>query len=270
MGFGDNRANSHGAAVCGSMTARGDLTSANTVGYTTINLEADKWYLVIPQFTKVGVEEAAEFNALDVMQFSGLNAGTYLGHNTDAPQIQVHRSTDNGYTTYFYIKDAKQSGKDVTAWATARAALTSIPVKKFKGFWFKATGVDNGATITVSGQVRQMEEPISIDVGVEGQWQMIGNPYPCDLCLENISVEGLVPGTYLGHNTDAPQIQVHRPSDNGYTTYFYIKDAKQSGKDVTAWATARAAITSGKICDAGKGFWVKVPSGTGKLVFKIK
>lgn len=255
------------AAVCGTVSA--DVTSANTVGFTTVNLEAGKWYMIVPQFTKTGVEESATFNALDVMTFNGLKAGTYSTRNTASPQIQVHKPSDNTYTIYYYNSDAKDAGANVTAWATARAAVYSIPVPRYKGFWLKVTGAEDGATLTVAGQVRDLSKPVEVEVGTEGQWQMVSNPFPCDLDIANMKVEGLVPGTYSTRNTVSPQMQVHKPSDNTYTIYYYNSDAKDAGANVTAWATARAAVTSGKICDACKGFWLKVPSGTGKLIFTM-
>lgn len=257
--------------MCGTATA--DISSANTVGFQTINLVEGKWYMVVPQFVKTGATEGETFNALDVMTFSGLNAGTYSTRDAAAPQIQVHRSTDNGYDKYYYISDARKAGVTgtVTAWAPARAAVDEVTVKKFKGFWFKATGVSDGATITVAGEVRDLSKPITITVGAEGSWQMISNPFPCDLNIENMTVDGLTAGTYSTRDAVAPQMQVHRPSDNGYDKYYYISDARQAGVTgtVTAWAPARAAVVSGKICDAGKGFWFKVPSGSGTVTFTM-
>ena len=266
------------------MTARGDLTSANTVGYSTINLEEGKWYMVIPQFTKTGEVEGDTFNALDVMQFKGLVAGLFNTRDIDAPQIQVHRSSDDGYDKYYYISDAMrvitgQAPQVVTGWCAGavKKEIEEVTVKQFKGFWLRIVNVQDGATLTVAGQVRALDEPIDVNVGTEGEWQIIGNPYPCDLLIQNMSVTGLTPGTFSGRDTDAPQIQVHRPSDDGYDKYYYVSDAMRvtttPPSPVTAWVkgAVKAEFASGKICDSGKGFWLRVPkSGSGKLTFQLK
>ena len=251
------------------MTANADVSSANTVGFQTINLVEGKWYMVVPQFVKTGATEGDTFNALDVLSFNGLNAGTFNTRETKAPQIHVHRSTDNGYDKYYLISDSKSAGQNVTSWATGRAAESAITVKKYKGFWFKALNISDGATLTVAGEVRDLSKPVVVTVGTEGVWQMISNPFPCALNVENISVDGMTPGTFATRDEVAPQMQVHRPSDNGYDKFYYISDSKDAGKNVTSWTSGRAAMLTGKICDAGKAFWLKVPNGTATVTFTM-
>ena len=232
--------------------------------------------MVVPQFTKTGAVEGDTFNALDVIQFKGLVAGTRLNPDATAASIQVHQPSDDGYKKYYYVNDAmkivESKPQQVTGWTDAALLSENIAVKKFHGFWLRIINCEDGATMTVAGEVRDLSKPVVVPVGEEGFWQIISNPFPCDLNIDNIAVDGLTPGTRLNPDATAPSIQVHNPVDDGYHKYYYVNDAMKivEGKptQVTGWTDA-ALLSTGKICDAGKGFWFKVISGSGTLTFTM-
>ena len=89
---------SYGAAVCGTVSA--DITSANTVGFNTINIEGGKWYMVAPQFEDVANAGGETIDLLKTMTFEGFKAVTYA-NRLSGSKISIYNSSTGLYTTYY-------------------------------------------------------------------------------------------------------------------------------------------------------------------------
>ena len=243
------------AALCATVGLA--IESANTVGYNTTSVAADSWYMVATQFKGVGqTTDVMPVNQL--CGVSGIDAVTFANRNNGL-QIQVYNGT--GYTIYYYISDA--TGATGPVWAnTRRPVADTVTIPLGSAFWLKTPAtVGADASVTVAGEVKTDAKTKTIDVGAS-EWTQVANPFPTDLTIEMITTTGLTPATFATRNS-GPQIQVYNGS--GYTIYYYISDA--TGATGPVWANTRRPST-GKIANAGQGFWVK-SSSAGSLTFTM-
>lgn len=271
VGIADLFGDSYGAAVCG--TASADITSANTVGFTTINLEAGKWYLVAPQFKEVGADGMVDL--LKVATFKGLTPVAFSDSDT-ACQIQIYNPVAGGYDhIYYYINNGRRTGDPDTGhligWGESRNLAAEMPIEAARGFWLQVQGCEDGATLTVAGEVKA-ETSLKINVGGDaGAWQILCNPYPMALTVDNLVTEGIEPVAFADADSGA-QIQVYNPAAGGYDhIYYYINNGRRSGDPDTGhligWGESRNLAT-GVIAEPGRAFWVKSPT-EGSLTFKF-
>ena len=109
--------------------ALAQVESANTVGYTTINLTAGKWYMIGIQFQDIG---GGNIKLDDLISFTGVTASTWEDQEDDAAQIQYFNGV--GYDIFYYISDAyaygteTELGKDCWALDGVQTNGDSIPV----------------------------------------------------------------------------------------------------------------------------------------------
>ena len=241
------------AAVAAGLAAIGDgIESSNTVGYNTVTINKEFTILGIP-FT--GTTGAAMSIQDAVPYCEGMTKGNGSGA---ADSIQIMDSEGN-YDVYFmcngYRAKAAISGGDGKWVKTDGSAVVSAATMPAgTPFWFVSKNYSTPYTITVAGQVLSTsseQTPLNVT------YQLIANPYPCDLPLNNgiPYVEGMVKGNGSGA---ADSIQI-MDADGNYDVYFmcngYRAKAAVSGGDGKWVKTDGSAVVSDAVLPAGKGGW---------------
>jgi hypothetical protein len=258
---------------CATVGLSNSVESANVVGYNTINVKSDTWYLVAPQFTDVASENDA-VDLLKVIDMSGVNAVAFANRATGA-QIQIYSPASGGYTTYYYINNGRltidgQTVTGQTGWGRSTTLATTIPVTLGQGVWMKVGAAESGASITVKGAVTTATSK-TLTVGASGTWDICCNPFPTAISWENVVTEGFTPVPFANRAQGA-QLQVYNADSKGYTTYYYINNGRkvidgQTVNNLTGWGRS-TTLATGTFADVGQAFWVKAPT-TGSLTFKI-
>ena len=248
------------AAAAAGLAVMADGVESGIVGYNTISIAANSWYLIGTQFKDVTSEtDAIPINKL--CSVNGVEAGTFANRN-DALQMQVYNGT--GYTTYYYISDA--TGATGPCWTNTRRALAdTVTLPLGSAFWMKTpVTVQDGANVLVAGGVKMDATTKDVSVGAS-EWTQVANPFPVELTLGSLTTSGLTAGTFANRN-NAPQIQVY--NGVGYTTYYYISDA--TGATGNTWTNTRRALADTTVlASVGQGFWVK-SSVVGTLTFALQ
>ena len=244
------------------------VESANTVGYTTINLTAGKWYMVGIQFQEVG---GTTIKLDDLIKLSGVTASTWANQSSDAMQIQYYDGT--GYDIFYYISDAyaygteSEIGKD--CWALDGVEVANFSKAPGEGFWLYAApnAIGQNATLTVKGEVKGAETAtISFTAN---KWQIISNPFPVGIDLNDVVTTGVTASTWANQGTEAAQIQYFDGA--GYDIFYYISDAyaygteSEIGKD--CWALD-GVQTNGETIPVGGAFWL-LSKQSGSLTFSL-
>ena len=271
--------NPHGGAV----QADG-ITSANTVGYTAQAVEANHWYMIGAQFQ--GITGANLEVELPTLLSMDLKPGTVGDGESDptynnAPMIQVLNADGLSYTFYYYVDDAGVTGDDDDPWNKTgwidggTYCLTHDKINLAKGFWFYTYEKGN---VNCAGQVCAVdtyEKDIS-----KGVWQIVANPYPIALGLNDITTSGFTPGTVGDGESDptynnAPMIQVLNADGLSYTFYYYVDDAGVTGDDDDPWNKTgwidggTYCLCSGKQVPVGQAFWIDSAASAGKFTLDI-
>ena len=251
------------------------MESANVVGYSTQSVEANQFYMVGVQLADVaGNGTVANFNTLISTTCA---PGTYGDGNdgtmNNAPMIQVLTADGKGYSYFYYINDADDgTGNYVaTEWVDAQGYnLTEEAAQSLsKGFWFKSA---TAGAITCAGQVFAVD---SFERSIPaGQFEIVANPYPTALSLNQPTAFGFTPGTYGDGNdgtmNNAPMIQVLTADGKGYSYFYYINDADDgTGNYVaTEWVDAQGYNLTGTQVPVGQAFWIKSATA-GKFTFGL-
>ena len=258
------------AAVAAAGLAFG-LESANTVGYTTKEVTAGKYYLIGTQFDKAGTTTAGRVDMNDLIKLSSeLAPGLYSDDFATAPQISVLTAA-GGYTPFYYISDGTDdtdADLGYAAWCDADGyELTEeMKLELGKGFWFYSP--TSSGTLTTIGQVSDAASTtLSFTVG---KYSIFCNPYPVAVSLQSLTTSA-TPGAYGDDFATAPQISV-LTAVGGYTPYYYISDGTdETDADLgyNAWCDADGYELSGAQIDAGAAFWIYSPTTSGSITFSL-
>ena len=248
------------------------VESSNIVGYNTISCAANKYYMLAVDFQSTGA-------STKTMLLKDFLKGDYVGAttDTDCPEIQIWDPAAmgglGGYTHYYFWSASKPKGYS-NFWAESAAksgweAAQAITINCGQSVWFRSP---TDCTITVAGQVVAVDTTITT---VAGKYNMIANPFPVALKLNDDSVNwveaGLVGATV---NTSCPEIQVWDPAAasglGGYTHYFFWSESKPKGYTNFWGATASKSNYDADLAiPVGSGFWLKY-SGESNLTFTFK
>lgn len=250
--------------------AYADVVSGNTVGYQEFTVQgkqndATTWYQFGIQFKGVSAAEDS-IAVTDAVIPANLPAVAWRSRNT-GPQLQFWDGT--GYTTFYYINNARITGGTTNGWANGSQNFASADfVSPGSAFWFKADNIPSGstATLTVKGEVLASgTKTLSLPEGDD--WAMLCDPFPVDVVVTNIACS-LPAVTWRNRNTGA---QLQTWDGTGYTTYYYINNARITGGTTTGWANGSQNLASEDAIPAGAGFWVKNPSkAAGTLTFTLR
>ncbi len=246
--------------------ALAEVTSANTVGYTTKAVSADTFYLCGIQFEEVGGDGAINLN--DLITMSGIEAGEFDTMESAAPQIQVLNASGSGYNMFYYISDALDGNDEVEGWADGNGDLADGAINIGKGFWFKAptASVKGTPSIQLKGQVSgDTTGSVSFTANT---FALASNPYPVATDLTKATMTGVTAGVFDTMETNAPQIQALNAAATGYNMFYYISDALDGNDEVEGWADGNGDLAVGGAIPVGDGFWIKAPSA-GSITFSL-
>ena len=232
------------AAALAAGVAMADVESANVVGYNT--LEINKEYTLLA----VNFEGITETGTMDIQDlFKKCDGMTTANAASAADQIQIMHEEDGNYD-YYYLSNGK-AGKASTPATTDKwvcnneGADKTVPavraIKSGEAFWYVSPkGKEAPYTITVAGSV--MAAP-NVTKEFGAQYALIGNPYPCDIPL-NDGVQ-VINATYANAASAADQIQIMK-ADGNYD-YYYLSNGK-AGKASTP-ATANKWVCNNEGAD---------------------
>ena len=216
------------------------------------------------QLADVGsTTETADFNTfLTTTCTPGIYGDGSDGTMGNAPMIQVLQPNGKFYDFYYYISDADDGNGNYTAtgWVDNLGfnITESAAQALSKGFWFKSA---TAGTLTCAGQVSTLNSFVR-DVPA-GQFEIVANPYPVALNLNDPTTSGFTPGTYGdgsdGTMNNAPMIQVLQANGKFYDFYYYINDADDGAGNYTAteWVDNLGFNITGTQVPAGQAFWIK-------------
>ena len=181
----------------------------------------------------------------------------------NSPEIQVWDPEKGGvgdYDHYYFWSASKPAGYS-NYWAGSNlkpqwAAAQNITIDLGKGVWFRCY---EDCTITCAGQVSEATfDPIATKAG---KWNLIANPYPVALVLNN-NVNWYEAGLRGGDGIEnAPEIQVWDPVKGGvgdYDHYYFWTASKPVGYS-NYWATSnlKPQYKADLAVPVGRGFWLK-------------
>ena len=239
------------AAVAAGLVAIGEgIESANVVGYNTVTINKQYTILGIPFTGTTG----AAMSIQDAIPYSeGMTKGAGV---TASDNIQIMDSEGN-YETYFMCNGLKGkatvSGGDGKWVKGDESVVSTKTMPAGTPFWYVSKNYATPYTITVAGQVLSTD---SSQTPLNVTYQLIANPYPCDLPLNNgiPYVEGMTKGAGV---TAADNIQI-MDNEGGYATYFMCNGLKGkaavSGGD-GKWVRGDETAVSTDVLPAGKGAW---------------
>lgn len=214
------------------------------MGYTTKTLEANKWYLISAGFEAVGGD------AINIQDFiTGLTPGYDV---YDSPNIQYWDGTE--LKTIIWMNDVwSEDAQDfVVAWADPLAGeMSMLPINAGFGCWIK---LPEAGTITCAGEVVTAD---SVSKTLSTMWELVGNPYPISLDLNNgekFDCSQLTAGYDV---YDSPTIQYWGGTE--LKTLIWMNDVWSEGAQdfVIAWADPLAGEMMTEVLPPCTGFWIK-------------
>ena len=181
---------------------------SDIVGYTTITMEAGKWYQVGSPF--VALEDGAALKLNEVFT-TGFGAGDVLN------MFNVERGT---YVAYYW--NARKGGWALSTAPVASLVDVEIPVGQAV-FINKATAGD----VLLSGRV-SVEEAVEFGSDSGESWDQICCVYPQNVKLNEIVWTGLKGGDVLN---------IFSTTEDKYNAYYW--NARKGG-----WALSTAPVAS--------------------------
>ena len=226
------------------------IESANVVGYNTVTINKEYTILGIP-FT--GTTGSAMSIQDAVPYCEGMTKGNAT---TTADTIQIMDSAGS-YDVYFLCngKKAKATidGGDGKWVKSDEAVVSTATMPAGTPFWYVSKNYATPYTITVAGQVLSTSPEVPPP---NVTYQLIANPYPCDLPL-NDSIpyaEGMTKGNAT---TTADTIQI-MDNAGSYDVYFLCngKKAKATIENGDGkWVKSDESVVTTASMPAGKGGW---------------
>ena len=237
-----------------------------------------EFYMMGGQFEKVDgndvllSEIAFNFDMANVPAYD--KSGNY---KKVAPQVQIAFANSEGNTPYYYISDAKKVGTEyVPGWVGASGKAADPTVGAGIGFWFK-DGSSTTPAMTISGQVLP-DSPWERTIPAVDYFMLV-NPFPVSYTLSDATavlfdeIDASAPAYDKNGNYKkvATQIQVPFADSEGFTTYYYISDAKKVGTSyVPGWVTASGKDAGTVTVPAGRGCWFKPAVANMKVTFYMQ
>ena len=219
------------------------LRIATLVGYNTLTINKEYTLLAV-NFEGTG---SATMDIQDI--FKKCDGMTASNGSASADQIQIMHEEDGDYDMYYLSngKAGKASTPDTAnKWVcNNEGADKTVPavraIKSGEAFWYVSpNGKTSPYTITVAGGVVSAPN-VTKEFGA--QYSLIGNPYPCDIPL-NDGVQ-VINATYSNGSASADQIQIMK--SNGDYDMYYLSNGK-AGKASTP-ATANKWVCNNEGAD---------------------
>ena len=288
------------AAVAAAMGAFA-IESANTVGYVSTGVAANKWQINGCQFQNVGDDEMDLQDLVGSFTSTNVTYGDGNSFKATAPCIQIQDRDANGNLTagntfYYYLADAATdaAGNEVQpGWADEfgyyvgeGAHVGAVKIAPGTAVWFKDPSAA-APNASVSGEVVGEASAPAIKANA-GKWSLTANPFPVafDLNSSKITWTGVTTNIVYGDGNTfkntAPTIQIQDRDSNGNLTagntfYYYLSDAatdaagnnvKPGWADEFGYYVGDDAYVSAATVGAGLGFWFKDYNNTVTITFQ--
>ena len=236
------------AAMIAATAAVADVTSANTVGYNTISVNAGTMTAMGVQFNDVTTENTIAVK--DLLTVADPVGGGTIG--TTADQIWVWNVGTGAWVKYFY----RSSRGVVTGWCKEGATTeTTDTLNNGDGFFFKRDGGVANTSVTLSGAVNTTDPSVSY-TATAGTMTYVAYPWPVAVAVTDLlTVADPVGGGTIG--TTADQIWVWDVSTGAWVKYFY----RSSRGVVTGWCKEGATTATTDVIPVGACFFFKRDGG---------
>ena len=218
---------------------------SDVVGYTTIKMDADKWYMIGTPFTALDGAKTVRINDLFRADFQTRDSMRVLDTNS------------NTYTVYFWNGNADgQKG----AWVE-KSARNPVPTEATIGpgqaVYIQKTKDAAATTLTLAGKV----EATTVEFGLDttGSWSQVVAVWPTDTALNDI--------VWTGMKT-RDSIRILNSDLNEYSVYYWNGKAKE-GQGAWVEGSSRNPTPSTRIVKAGEAMFVnKLDAGKATLLAK--
>ena len=148
-----------------------DVTSANVVGYTTVDLTGKQYNCIAPGFMTAGTKEDGTFQMKDLQP-------TVFDDGSDIVQLLNHTQARTVKTYFFYDGDWYE---DTEAWNDGNEDTFDMTQGFLGNFAAKDVAFTSAGTV--------LGKPIQLDCATDQlQYVMIGNPLPVDMTFKDIEV----------------------------------------------------------------------------------
>ena len=224
------------------------------MGYTTKTLESNKWYLISSGFEAVGG------NALSIQDFiTGLTPGYEV---YDAPNIQYWDGTELKTIIYADGVWSEEAGDFIVGWVDPMSGnIATIDAGAGFGCWIK---LPYSGSITCAGQVVSADTKTK---DISTTWELIGNPYPIALDINNkeqFDCSQLTPGYEV---YDSPNIQYWDQTELKTLIYADGVWSEDAGDFIVGWVDPMSGNMMTEKFSACTGFWIRgITAGKIKFV----
>ena len=226
------------------------VESSNIVGYSTSDLVGGKSNMQGINFVKV---DGTDFDLNADIAVANLTGGA---DESSADSILVWDPVKSGYTTFYYYYEAEYP--EDTAWYDVNGEVDA-KLTAGSAFWFRAVAGE-GKSITVSGAV-EGDDSVTFNL-VGGKSNMIINPYPTPIDLNDATTVEVVNLTGGADESTADSVLVWDAVKSGYTTFYYYYEAEYP--EDTAWYDVNGEVEP--TLGAGTAFWFRAVAGEGKAI----
>ena len=249
------------AAFCAAV-GLADVTSANVVGYNTVDINPG-YNMFAVNFKTVGDDAGV---AIDDLFPGGGKADTIFTASSgsdSADYIMVWDNARGEYNTYFlyYVKKGGTAANKYW-WCntdgSGKAADQNVKFKNGDAFWFYKRG-DQKVTATTSGEV-ELSDMKEIDI--KPGYNMIGSFFPTGWTINDDKYYTpdfwSTSGAQVGSGSDsADSLMVWDNSKNEYDTYFlyYVKKGGTADWKNKWCNTDGTGPAVGNVMTPGKGAW---------------
>lgn len=247
---------------CYSATV-GLSVESQIVGYETSNITDGNYNFCGVQFQNVTGGDI-DLNA-DGISIVGLTGGADSDYSD---KIMFWNTTNSSYDRYYFYYDSVDE-PEAKGWYDQDWGQSCV-LNAGVAFWYKAyvtpgQSAKVGKQITISGAVESdIVDPIAI---VDGQYNMIVNPYPVSVDISNPAQVAIV-GLTGGADSDySDKIMFWNPTNSSYDHYFFYYDSVDE-PEAKGWYDQ----DWGQPCviPAGIGFWYKAYVAPGETPKKDK
>lgn len=222
------------------------VTSENTVGYITPSNVAGGFIMKTAPFSVVGDETIPL--TLDEALVGDFAAGdkAYVWD----PSI----GTSGDYKIFQYSDDLFDPGVPGfvgPGWGNLSGFVVDLSLPTGQGFWVTSAA---SMSYTTAGQVRESQVSLSTPAGT---FSMLGNPYPADVSLNDITMTGIAAGD---------QIYVWDPTlgtSGDYKIFQYSDDLFDPGVPGfvgPGWGNLSGFVVNDAVIPVGSGFWISTAS----------
>ena len=236
------------------MAAVADVTSANTVGYQTISVNAGTMVGMGVQFNDITTENTiAVTNLLTVAA-----PATATSAGSTADEIWLWDNANTTWVKYFYYKPARGA---VVGWCKeGQTTATTDTLNNGDGFFFKRGGA--ATTVTLSGAVNTADASVEYTAAA-GTMTYVSYPWPTTTPVKD-ALAVAAPATATSAGSTADEIWMWDSANTAWVKYFYYKPARGS---VVGWCKEGQTTETTDTISAGQGFFFKRGGATTTITF---